>query len=445
MVGFYVSGMGKMLKSVAFHTLGCKLNFAETSTLARQFENAGYERKEIGEDADLIVINTCSVTENADKEFRKIVNRATRHAPQARVAVIGCYAQLQPDVIASHERVDLVLGTQEKFNLLHHVHGLEDVSTAEMGEKLIQHGRLSNDLECVPAVSMGDRTRSFLKIQDGCDYPCTYCTIPLARGKSRSLPLKDIATMVDEVVQAEVKEVVLTGVNVGEYANAQGDRLIDVLKLLEATDGIERVRISSIEPNLLTDEILEFAQSSHTVLPHFHIPLQSGSNRVLKRMKRRYPAELYRDRVAAIETRFPYFGLGSDVIVGFPGEGDEEFQETLELLKATPLTYLHVFTYSERPDTQAIALNGTVPMEVRKQRNRVLSDLSQRKQAVYALSQLNRKRHVLFESLHDGVLTGMTEDYQKVFVESTDFGLINTIQPVELTMFHSGKLTANLL
>ncbi len=432
--------MGTTHKKVAFHTLGCKLNYAETSTIARQFEAAGYEKIDFQEAADLYIINTCSVTENAYREFRKIVNRAKRQAPDSRIAVIGCYAQLRPEAIVAASVVDLVLGTREKFNLLEHI------QFAGQGDQalVIQDAQIDEVHGCIPAFSMGDRTRSFLKIQDGCDYPCTYCTIPLARGKSRSLDPDILVQQAHEIAAKGVKEIVLTGVNVGDYRFGDNLVLLDLLKRLDQVSGIDRFRISSIEPNLLTDEIIRFVAGSSSILPHFHIPLQAGSDRILSLMKRRYAVELFEDRIRAVRELLPEAGIGVDVIVGFPGEGANEFDQTYSLLESLDISYLHVFTYSERPDTAAITLPGKVPLPERKMRNRRLTELSSKKHQGFALRQLNRSTQILFETWQGGVLSGMTENYLKVQVTSSKQELVNTIAAVELTGVKNQRLMGKL-
>ena len=425
---------------VAFHTLGCKLNYAETSTIARQFEDAGYKRIDFQEIADLYVINTCSVTDNADREFRKIVNRVKRLAPDSKIAVVGCYAQLQPDVIVKSAAVDLVLGTKEKYNILEHLNSSSDTTEVTPA--------LSSNVEglhsCVPSYSLGERTRSFLKIQDGCDYPCTYCTIPLARGVSRSVDLDILIQQANEIASRGVKEIVLTGVNVGDYQVKHEPALLKLLESIDQVSGIERIRISSIEPNLLTDEIVRFVSISQKMLPHFHIPLQSGSNDILGRMQRRYKVEKFVDRINEINTILPNVGIGVDVIVGFPGETEKEFLETKSLLSSLNISYLHVFTYSERPDTPAIDYSGQIPMAERKSRNRTLTKLSEAKNQAFILSQLNQTRRVLFETCQDGYLSGMTDNYLKIFVPNDESHLINNIVEVELTAFKNGKLYGSI-
>ncbi|MBT3253918.1 MAG: tRNA (N(6)-L-threonylcarbamoyladenosine(37)-C(2))-methylthiotransferase MtaB [Candidatus Marinimicrobia bacterium] len=432
--------MNSRTKKVAFHTLGCKLNYAETSTISRQFEAAGYEKIDFSQTADLYVINTCSVTENADREFRKIVNKAKRLSPDSKVAVIGCYAQLRPENIVATSKVDVVLGMKEKFNLLQH---LDFDSTIET-PLIIQDAEIDELHGCTPSYSVGDRTRSFLKIQDGCDYPCTYCTIPLARGKSRSIDPEILVDQAQEIAERGVKEIVLTGVNVGDYRFGSGLTLIDLLKRLDVVEGIDRIRISSIEPNLLTDEIIDFVSKSKSILPHFHIPLQAGSDKILSLMKRRYGVELYKDRIAAVRSVMPDAGIGVDVIVGFPGESEVEFQETYDLIESLDISYLHVFTYSERPNTDAINMSGKVGMRDRKTRNKRLTQLSERKNQSFALRQLNQSKQVLLESSHDGVLTGMTENYLKVHIANPSETLLNSIVAVELTGLQNSKVLASI-
>ncbi len=432
--------MANETKKVAFHTLGCKLNYAETSMLSRQFESAGYIKTDFHGPADLYVINTCSVTENADKEFRKLVNRAKRSSPGSKIAVIGCYAQLRPEEIVQQGHIDLVLGAKEKFNLLKHIDFSKDVS-----EPLIIRDADTDALHgCVPSYSMGDRTRSFLKIQDGCDYPCTYCTIPLARGKSRSLSIASLVEQTHEIVDQGIKEIVLTGVNVGDFRGEGEASLLALLRALEINTDIQRVRISSIEPNLLTDEIIEWVAGSRVVLPHFHIPLQSGSDTILRAMKRRYVSDLYIDRVRKVRELLPDAGIGADVIVGFPGEGDVEFQETYDLIKSLDVSYLHVFTYSERPDTAALALPGKVPMQVRKKRNRILTELSEDKHRSFTLRQLDSVHHVLVESLRGKHYSGMTDNYLKVEFEAGGVDKLNTIQPIRLSALDQGRLMGKI-
>ena len=432
--------MNDSTKKVAFHTLGCKLNYAETSTISRQFVSAGYEKTDFSKAADLYVINTCSVTENADREFRKIVNKVKRLAPDSKVAVIGCYAQLRPENIVATSNVDVVLGTKEKFNLLEHL----DFNAPKETPLIIRDTEIDELHGCTPSYSVGDRTRSFLKIQDGCDYPCTYCTIPLARGKSRSIDPDILVTQAYEIAARGVREIVLTGVNVGDYRFGSEITLLDLLRKLDRVVGIDRIRISSIEPNLLTNEIIDFVSKSKSILPHFHIPLQAGSDKILGLMKRRYTLDLYKDRIKAVRSVMPDAGIGVDVIVGFPGEGEAEFQETYDLIESLDISYLHVFTYSERPNTEAVNLPGKVGMRERKDRNRRLTELSDKKNQAFALRQLNQKKFVLLESLNNGILTGMTENYLKVHIPSNSEVLLNTIVGVELTGVHQSKVLASI-
>jgi len=428
------------VKKVAFHTLGCKLNYAETSTISRQFEEAGYSKIDFTDVADLYVINTCSVTENADRDFRKLVNRTKRLAPASKIAVIGCYAQLKPDVIAETSAVNVVLGAKEKFNLLQHI-SFDSNDTTPL---IVQDTHVDELHGCVPSYSIGDRTRSFLKIQDGCDYPCTYCTIPLARGGSRSIDPQILVAQAHEIAAQGVKEIVLTGVNVGDYRYAK-DTLLELLHRLDDVDGIERIRISSIEPNLLTDEIIEFVSESKSILPHFHIPLQSGSDTILSLMKRRYHTDFYADRINKVREIMPDAGIGIDVIVGFPGESPSEFETSYRFLNKLEFSYLHVFTYSERANTEAIDLPGKVSMRDRKERNRVLTALSQKKNEIFTLGQINKIQKVLFETSRDGLLSGMTENYLRIHLDSSDDTLLNDIRELELTSFRDKILFGKLV
>lgn len=407
-------------KTVAFHTLGCKLNFSETSTIARMFMEKGFTKKNFSEAADVYVINTCSVTENADKECRSIVKGALAANPEAFIAVVGCYAQLKPQEISSIEGVDVVLGATEKFKLLNYIN-LSGKSTHAQ----IHNCEITEADFFVDAFSVGDRTRSFLKVQDGCNYSCTFCTIPLARGKSRSDTIENAVANARKIASSGVKEVVLTGVNIGDFGYGQfideGKRkgkdynFLDLITALDKTEGIERFRISSIEPNLLKDEIIEFVAGSERFVTHFHIPLQSGSNQILKKMKRRYLRELYFDRVQKIKQLMPDCCIGVDVIVGFPGETEEHFLETYHFLNQLDISYLHVFTYSERDNTEAIALPGVVPVAERKRRNKMLRVLSAKKLRVFYETQKGKEREVIFEHENkDGFMYGFTENYIKV-------------------------------
>lgn len=412
--------------TAAYYTLGCKLNFSETSTIARNLKNAGYAKVDFEQGADVYVINTCSVTENADRKCRNIVRRAQKYNPHAKVVVLGCYAQLKPKEIIDIPGVNLVLGANEKFDVARY---LEDLTTED---KQTHFGKVSHAKTFYPSYSAGDRTRTFLKIQDGCDYFCSFCTIPLARGNSRSQSIEETMKVVSEVEQTNVKEVVLTGVNTGEFGIGTDENFHDLIQVLDNTK-INRFRISSIEPNLLTNEIIEFSSSSKKFVPHFHVPLQSGSNRVLKDMKRRYLKDLYIDRVYTIKKHMPNACIGVDIIVGFPGETEEEFMETYELVRDLPVSYFHVFTYSERPNTIANRMPNPVPGNVRNDRSEKLRILSQKKRRAFNETQLGKTKTVLWEAHKDenGVMHGFTENYIKVS-RPYDAKLVNTFEEVTL-------------
>ncbi|WP_026724760.1 tRNA (N(6)-L-threonylcarbamoyladenosine(37)-C(2))-methylthiotransferase MtaB [Flavobacterium sasangense] len=421
-------------KKVAFYTLGCKLNFSETSTIARDFQNEGFERVDFEEIADIYVINTCSVTDNADKQFKQIVKKAMKLNAKAFVAAVGCYAQLKPEELAAVDGVDLVLGATEKFKITDYIN---DLSKNDMGE--VHSCEIEEADFYVGSYSIGDRTRAFLKVQDGCDYKCTYCTIPLARGISRSDALENVLKNAKEISEQGIKEIVLTGVNIGDYGKGEfGNKkhehtFLDLVKALDEVEGIERLRISSIEPNLLKNETIEFVSQSRTFVPHFHIPLQSGSNDVLKKMKRRYLREVYTERVAKIREVMPHACIGVDVIVGFPGETDEYFLETYHFLNDLDISYLHVFTYSERDNTEAVEMDGVVPMNVRSKRSKMLRGLSVKKRRAFYESQIGTNRTVLFESENkEGYIHGFTENYVKV---KTPWNpeLVNTLHEINLT------------
>jgi threonylcarbamoyladenosine tRNA methylthiotransferase MtaB len=421
-------------KKVAFYTLGCKLNFSETSTIARDFQNEGFERVDFEEIADIYVINTCSVTENADKQFKQIVKKAMKLNDKAFVAAVGCYAQLKPEELAAVDGVDLVLGATEKFKITDYIN---DLSKNDLGE--IHSCEIEEADFYVGSYSIGDRTRAFLKVQDGCDYKCTYCTIPLARGISRSDALENVLKNAKEISQQGIKEIVLTGVNIGDYGKGEfGNKkhehtFLDLVKALDDVEGIERLRISSIEPNLLKNETIEFVSQSRTFVPHFHIPLQSGSNDILKKMKRRYLRELYSDRVAKIREVMPHACIGVDVIVGFPGETDEHFLETYHFLNDLDISYLHVFTYSERDNTEAAEMDGVVPMNVRSKRSKMLRGLSVKKRRAFYESQIGTNRTVLFEGENkEGYIHGFTENYVKVKTPWNP-ALVNTLHEINLT------------
>jgi threonylcarbamoyladenosine tRNA methylthiotransferase MtaB len=399
-------------KKVTFYTLGCKLNFSETSTISRLFEDAGYAKVDFEETPDIFVINTCSVTENADKKCKQLVKRALKINPDAFVAIIGCFAQLKPVEIGQIPGVDLVLGANEKFNLLEHIEKLDK----KQEEAIVSFESIKKTEEYVPAFSYGDRTRSFLKVQDGCDYFCTFCTIPLARGKSRNAPIDKTIGEAKKIALTEIKEVVLTGVNIGDFGQGGDENFFGLIKELDKIDGIDRFRISSIEPNLLNNEIIHFClNESQLFVPHFHIPLQSGSNRLLKAMRRKYLRELYAERVSYIKNLRPDTCIGVDVIVGFPGETDDEFIETMDFLKDIDISYLHVFTYSERANTTAVKLGDPVPMNVRRERSKQLHILSDKKKRAFYEQNIGTTRTALFEQEEDnGIMYGFTENYVKV-------------------------------
>lgn len=419
---------------VAFYTLGCKLNFSETSTISRNFTNEGYQRVDFSEKADIYVINTCSVTDNADKRFKTIVKQALKANAQGFIIAVGCYAQLKPEELAAVDGVDLVLGATEKFNITDYIN---DLSKNDMGE--VHSCEIEEADFYVGSYSIGDRTRGFLKVQDGCDYKCTYCTIPLARGISRSDTLENVLKNAKDISEQGIKEIVLTGVNIGDYGKGEfGNKkhehtFFELVQALDKVEGIERLRISSIEPNLLKNETIEFVANSKTFVPHFHIPLQSGSNELLKLMRRRYLRELYVDRVEKIKSVMPNACIGVDVIVGFPGETDELFLETYNFLNDLDISYLHVFTYSERDNTLAASMDGVVPKNVRSKRSKMLRGLSVKKRRAFYESQLGNTLTVLFEGENkEGYIHGFTENYVKVKAPWNP-DLINTLHEVELT------------
>jgi threonylcarbamoyladenosine tRNA methylthiotransferase MtaB len=428
-------------KKVAFHTLGCKLNFSETSTIARSFEEEGFQKVAFADKADMYVINTCSVTENADKQFKQIVKKALKTNPEAFVAAIGCYAQLKPNELAAVDGVDLVLGATEKFKITDYINSL---SKNDFGE--VHSCEIVEADFYVGSYSIGDRTRAFLKVQDGCDYKCTYCTIPLARGISRSDTLKNVLQNAHEISAKGIKEIVLTGVNIGDYGKGEfGNKkhehtFYQLVTALDKVSGIERLRISSIEPNLLKNETIDFVAESNCFVPHFHIPLQSGSNEVLRLMRRRYQKELYADRVSRIKKVMPHACIGVDIIVGFPGETDEHFLETYQFLNELDVSYLHVFTYSERANTLAADMKGAVPKNVRSKRSKMLRGLSVKKRRAFYESQLKTRRTVLFESENKkGYIYGFTENYVKVRAPWNP-ELVNTLMEVTLDRIDSDGL-----
>jgi threonylcarbamoyladenosine tRNA methylthiotransferase MtaB len=400
-------------KTIALHTLGCKLNFSETSTLGRMLEKEGFIKKEFEEVADVYVINTCSVTENADKECRQLVRRIQKQNEDAVVVITGCYAQLKPAEIAAIPGVDLVLGAAEKFNLATHLKQFTKGDSTKICSCDINE---VNDFNT--SFSVTDRTRTFLKVQDGCDYSCSFCTIPMARGKSRSNTIENVVKQAREIGEKGVKEIVLTGVNLGDFGIIEGERTTDFFALCKALDEvseIERFRISSIEPNLLTKEIIELVAESKKFMPHFHIPLQSGSNRVLGLMRRRYKRELYEERIAMIKSLMPDCGIGVDVIVGFPSESDQDFQDTFDFLHGLEVSYLHVFTYSERANTKALEICEVVPTKIRNERNKILRNLSYQKMQYFRSSQLGKNRTVLFEQEEkNGMIEGYTDNYIRI-------------------------------
>jgi threonylcarbamoyladenosine tRNA methylthiotransferase MtaB len=428
-------------KSVAFHTLGCKLNFSETSSIGRQFKDAGYNELKFEDPADIYVINTCSVTDFADRKCRKAVRKALRNSPEALVVVVGCYAQLKPDEIAEIPGVDLVLGAAQKFRILDYI---DDLSKSP-AKGMVQAGEVKEANEFVNAFSFGDRTRSFLKVQDGCNYKCSFCTIPQARGASRSNTIESIVANATEIANMGIKEVVLTGVNIGDFGNGteviEGLKpkkealFIDLIQELDKVDGIDRFRISSIEPNLLTTEIIEFVANSERFVPHFHIPLQSGNDKQLRQMRRRYKRELYADRVATIRQQMPHCCIGVDVIVGFPGETDEDFKETYKFIQELDISYLHVFTYSERANTPAAEMEAVVPMHIRRERNEMLRILSEKKKRHFYQQYLGTEQVALLEAKNiNGKMTGFTQNYIKIAVDY-DENLINQLVKVQLKDF----------
>lgn len=426
--------MSTIQKTAAFHTLGCKLNFAETSTIARQLTDAGYEKVSFDQKADIYVINTCSVTENADRECKFHVKRAMKANTEGLVVIVGCYAQLKPEEISQIEGVDLVLGAKEKFNILSY---LDDLQKSQ-NEGIVHSCEIEETDFFIGSYSIGDRTRAFLKVQDGCDYKCTYCTIPLARGISRSDTIENVLKNAREIAEKGIKEIVLTGVNIGDYGKGEfGNKkhehtFLDLISELDQIEGIERIRISSIEPNLLKDESIDLVSKSKSFVPHFHIPLQSGSDDLLKKMKRRYLTRLYSDRVSKIREVMPHAAIGVDVIVGFPGETEEKFMETYQFLNELPVTYLHVFTYSERENTEAAAMEGVVPISERKKRNKMLRILSEKKKMAFYQTQLGKTLPVLWEHENkDGKMFGFTENYVRV-QKDFDEKSVNTIEFLKL-------------
>ena len=414
--------------SVSFHTLGCKLNFSETSTIRRQFEQRGYAIRSFGEGSDITVINTCSVTDFADRKCRKAIRAALRYSPDSKVIVVGCYAQLKPEEISNIEGVDLVLGAGEKFRILDYLDQLEKVP--EKGWVAADDVREVDGFES--AFSFGDRTRSFLKVQDGCDYNCSFCTIPQARGQSRSTDISQVLTNVRQLAKQGTQEIVLTGINLGDFGIIDGKRrhsFLDLLRALERVNDVARYRISSIEPNLCTDDIVEFVAAAERIMPHFHMPLQSGTDKQLRQMRRRYSRQLYKKRTNQIKSLIPHACIGVDVIVGFPGETDQDFAETKNFLRSLPISYLHVFTYSERANTLAASMSNQIPMSVRRSRNEQLRALSHEKKSEFLQAYLGSDRQVLLEnSKKSGVLSGYTDNYIKVEVKEEGFEINDLVQ-----------------
>ena len=409
---------------VAFHTLGCKLNFAETSEISKILTNAGYAKVEMTEHPDVLVINTCSVTDQADQKCRNIVRRAIKTNPDVFVAVVGCYAQLKPEEIAQIEGVSVVLGANEKFNILQHIQ-----KSAEERQKIVV-GHIKEVNEFVPSFSSGDRTRTFLKVQDGCNYFCAFCTIPLARGRSRSASIADTLKQAELAAETGAKEIVLTGVNIGEFGTANGETFLDLIKALDALPNIERFRISSIEPNLLTEEIIEFVAQSNKFMPHFHIPLQSGDDEILRAMRRRYRTDLYQSRIDSIKRLIPDACIGVDVITGFPGETDELFQNTMNFIQSLPVSYLHVFTYSERANTTALRIQDVVPIEKRQLRTNHLRMLSEKKKRAFYQAFTQNERTVLWEGVdEEGRMMGYTDNYIRLS-KPFDSAQVNTLESV---------------
>ena len=431
--------MSTQAKRVAFHTLGCKLNFSETATISRDFLSHGFEKVNYRDKADIYVLNTCSVTENADKEARKFIRQAKQRNPNSSVAVIGCYAQLKPNDIAAIDGVDIVLGAEEKFNLLNHL----DSINLNGSTKVIQ-SEIDQVHKFTPSYSSAERTRSFLKIQDGCDYTCSFCTIPLARGQSRSDTISNTLKVAKEVAETDTREIVLTGVNIGDYGKGSNETFFDLIQQLDLLDGIDRIRISSIEPNLLTNEIIEFCASSKKFMPHFHVPLQSGSDKILGAMRRRYKRDLYVNRVTRIKQTIADACIGVDVIVGFPGETEKDFLETYNFLNELDISYLHVFTYSERPNTDAIEMSEIVSKEIRRERSKMLHILSDKKRRFFHDQFISKYRPVLFENIKNGKLLGHTDNYIQIQMEGGS-ELINSIHSVKLVDNHGtvvdGKLS----
>ena len=426
--------MGSPYKTVTFQTLGCKLNFAETSTLARDFISHGYVQVGNNDTADFYIINTCSVTDNANKKARKAVRRALRKSPHAKIAVIGCYAQLSPDEIAQIPGVSIVAGAEEKFNLASYIE-----ATNLNDDPKVLNSTIETVEQFIPSYSMGERTRSILKIQDGCDYNCSFCTIPLARGRSRSSSISKTLSQAIEIGNTAMREIVLTGVNVGDFGVNRNENLYNLIQELDKIDGIDRYRISSIEPNLLTDEIIDFTARSKKFLPHFHIPLQSGSDKILKAMRRRYNTKLYADRVQKIKAILPDACIGVDVIVGFPGESDNYFQQTYDFLNGLDISYLHVFSYSMRDNTDAVKIKDKIPQNIISERSKMLHRLSIVKKQKFYKNNIESVKQILIENFEDGFLIGYSENYIPVRISGSP-NEVNEIIPVKLVQIEDGEM-----
>ena len=431
--------MGSPYKTVTFQTLGCKLNFAETSTLARDFISHGYAQVGNNDTADFYIINTCSVTDNANKKARKAVRRALRKSPHAKIAVIGCYAQLSPDEIAQIPGVSIVAGAEEKFNLASYIE-----ATNLNDDLIVLNSTIETVEQFIPSYSMGERTRSILKIQDGCDYNCSFCTIPLARGRSRSSSISKTLSQAIEIGKTAMREIVLTGVNVGDFGVNRNENLYNLIQELDKIDGIDRYRISSIEPNLLTDEIIDFTARSKKFLPHFHIPLQSGSDKILKAMRRRYNTKLYADRVQKIKAILPDACIGVDVIVGFPGESDNYFQQTYDFLNGLDISYLHVFSYSMRDNTDAVKIKDKIPQNIISERSKMLHRLSIVKKQKFYKNNIESVKQILIENFEDGFLIGYSENYIPVRISGSP-NEVNEIIPVKLVQIEDGEMVGERL
>jgi threonylcarbamoyladenosine tRNA methylthiotransferase MtaB len=425
-------------KQIAFYTLGCKLNFSETSVISKEFIKYGFEQVKYREKADIYVINTCSVTENANKEARKLIRQAKRTNPNSVIAIIGCYAQLKPKEISEIKGVDIILGAEEKFNLLKHLDKLRVSPKAT-----ILNSKIENINEFIPSFSYGERTRSYLKVQDGCNYNCTFCTIPLARGISRNNSIQKTLKIANKLAASDVLEIVLTGVNIGDFGQGKDETFLQLITEMDKINNIDRIRISSIEPNLLKDEIIEFCSKSKKFMPHFHLPLQSGSNKILSIMKRRYNLDLYLSRVKKIKSIIPDCCIGVDVLVGFPGESESDFLDTYNYLNELAVSYFHVFTYSERENTEAYKYKDIVPSKIRSERSKMLRILSEKKRRYFYSEQLGLKRPVLFESIKNGYLIGYTDNYVKVKLKDKS-KLINTIQHVNLLEIENTEVLSEI-